>query len=539
MNFFSRAKAQFASDVPRLGFAVVLTVLFLVLAAIGAYHHELWRDEMQAWLIARDVPNISALLEQTHYEGHPPLWILLLRPLTFLTHRPEAMQVLTWVLAGATIFIISYYAPFSRLLKTLLVCNYYLLFEYGIVCRNYLPGILALSVACIFFPSAQERPWPFVISLVVAAFSSVHSLIVAVAMAAAFWGSWAWSAFRSEKERNMEGKAFRILPLLAFIAGTGWAVYFVIPRADTFYPSAAGWHFHWHPDLMAGVSWAFVWSHFPWPRPPGFFWIPPWQTPFPSFDPNLAFVLSAILFFGAIFLLRRHLEALLIYIVGTIGVAAFLYTKYLGFSRHSGFLFLTFLFALWMKKTTDASRGPPRAAWMDSIGEVVFFVMLAMQAITGLWAFREDYQRPFSCGKEVAEFITDHHLQNEFIAAGWDWSGSTVAGYLNRSLYYPNTRHYGSFTHWDTQRDQNVEDEEFFRRAANEAKGASMVIVLDHPLDDKFMQAHGIQLLARFEGSLTSFEDYYVHFFSGKPTISAVDAAAGVHGGGNLANTSK
>jgi hypothetical protein len=509
----------------RFGFAASLTALFLILESVGAYHHELWRDEMQAWLIARDVPNLSALFEQAHYEGAPPLWSLLLRPVTFITHRPEAMQVITSILAGLTIFIFSYYSPFSRLLKTLLVCNYYLLFEYGIVCRNYLPGILALAVACVLFPSARERPWPFAIALIMAAFASVHSLIVAVAMASAFWGNWGWSIFRFEKGRNPEVKTFRLLPLFAFVAGIGWAVYSIIPRADTYYPSASGWHIHWHSDLMADVSCAFVWSHFPLPRPSGFFWIPPWQTPFLSFDPSLVFALSFLLFFLAIFLLRRHAEALLFYLVGTIGVATFLYTKYLGFTRHSGFLFLTFLFAFWMKKTRDASCGKSRVTWMNSIGEIALFAMLAMQAITGWWALRVDYDQPFSCGKETARFITDHHLQNEFIAVGWDWSGSPLAGYLDRSLYYANARRYGSFTHWDTQRDQNIDDEEFFQRSIKEAKGAPMALVLDHRLANDFMQAHGIQLLAQFEGSQTPFEDYYLHFYSGNPTISARKAA--------------
>ena len=112
----------------RLRLAAVLTGLFLILAGVGASHHEFWRDEAQAWLIARDMPNLSALFEQVHYEGAPPLWFLILRPLALMTHRPEAMQVLTWVFAGITIFLICYHAPFNWLQKVLLVGNYYLLF---------------------------------------------------------------------------------------------------------------------------------------------------------------------------------------------------------------------------------------------------------------------------------------------------------------------------------------------------------------------------------------------------------------------------
>jgi hypothetical protein len=519
MNAFPRGKAEPPVDASRFRFAALLTCLFLILAGVGACRHELWRDEMQAWLIARDVPDLPAVLEQAHYEGAPPLWILLLRPLALMTHRPEAMQILTWTLAGITIFLFCYFAPFNHLQKILLVSNYYLLFEYGIVCRNYLPGILLLSIACILYPSARERPWAFALSLIVAAMASVYSLIVAVAMAAAFWGSWGIHAFEDRDKRDSAAGVFHFLPLLAFAAGVGLAVYSMVPRPDTLYSPAAGWDFNWDPDKLAKVSWAFVSSHFPWPRPPGFFWIPSWHTPFPSFDHNWAFVLSLTLFGGVVLLLKRHLGALLFYLVGTLGISIFLYVKFLGFSRHTGFLFFTFLFAFWITKTDGTSRGGGFSIWMGRAAEMAFTAMLTVQAFTGLWAVREDFNQPFSCGKLAAQFLTDRHLQDAFMAVGPDWAGSPLAGYLNRSVYYPNAMRYGSFTHWDTQRIDNFDDlgeEEFFRRAAKEANGRKMVISLDRPFSEDFMQRRGIKLLAHVGGSQTPFEDYYLFFVPGE-----------------------
>jgi hypothetical protein len=45
-------------------------------------HHELWRDEVQAWLLDRDSSSAIDLLSRQKYEGHPALWQLLLMPLT-------------------------------------------------------------------------------------------------------------------------------------------------------------------------------------------------------------------------------------------------------------------------------------------------------------------------------------------------------------------------------------------------------------------------------------------------------------------------
>jgi hypothetical protein len=520
MNLFACREVRSPADAIRFRFAGALTCLFLVLAGVGASRHECWRDEMDFWLVARDSPTLPAMLEQTHYEGAPPLWFLLLRPLTLMTHRPEAMQVFTWALAGITVFLFCYFAPFSRLQKSLLISNYYLLFEYGIVCRHYLPGVLFLTAACILFPSARERPWPFALSLVGAAMASIHSLIVAVAMATAFWGSWGIRALWGKKTQNATAGEFPFLPLLTFVTGVGLAVYSMLPRPDSLpSPGAGGWHFGWQPYTLAKVSWAFVSSHFQWPRPQGFFWIPPWDMPFPSFDQNLAFILAPILFGGTVFLLRRHLGSLLFYLVGTLGLASFFYVKYLGSYRHTGFLFLTFLFALWMKKTDGAPRGGGVSVWTNRAAEAVFGVMLALQAFTGLWAIKEDFNKPFSCGKPTAEFLRDHHLDTAFIAVAPDWLGAPLAGYLDRSFYYPQALRYGSFTRWDSQRIDSLHElgfEEFFRRAAQEAKGADMVFALQDSLPEDFMRLHNIEWLTGVNGSLTPGEWYNVYFIPGK-----------------------
>ena len=42
--------------------------------------HEPWFDEAQSWAIARSGTIKEILFEIPHYEGHPPLWHLILVP---------------------------------------------------------------------------------------------------------------------------------------------------------------------------------------------------------------------------------------------------------------------------------------------------------------------------------------------------------------------------------------------------------------------------------------------------------------------------
>ena len=50
--------------------------LFLLL------HHEAWRDEAQAWMIGRNY-SVTEILKDLQNEGHPALWFLCIKIVTF------------------------------------------------------------------------------------------------------------------------------------------------------------------------------------------------------------------------------------------------------------------------------------------------------------------------------------------------------------------------------------------------------------------------------------------------------------------------
>lgn len=56
---------------------VVLAVHVVVVITVMCFH-EPWFDGAQSWLMARDCSWHDLLLVRPHYEGHPPLWWLLL-----------------------------------------------------------------------------------------------------------------------------------------------------------------------------------------------------------------------------------------------------------------------------------------------------------------------------------------------------------------------------------------------------------------------------------------------------------------------------
>src|SRR5690606_27493116 len=131
-------------------FAGLVTALFFAAAATVAAHHEMWRDECQAWLIARDANSLTDLRDHMHYEGHPAGWHAVLFVLTRWSDDPRVMQACTLLFATVSTWIVARHAPFSRLTRALWVFGYFPFYEYTVLARSYTLSVLLVLAATLF-----------------------------------------------------------------------------------------------------------------------------------------------------------------------------------------------------------------------------------------------------------------------------------------------------------------------------------------------------------------------------------------------------
>ena len=124
-------------------------ILYLILAAIGIAHHEMWGDEIHSWNIAKGSYHFSELISNSRYEGHPPVWYIILWCISKFTHDPLYVQIIHILIAGMSAFIILFYSPFPLLTRILMPFGYFFLFEYAIISRNYAVGVLLTLCICI------------------------------------------------------------------------------------------------------------------------------------------------------------------------------------------------------------------------------------------------------------------------------------------------------------------------------------------------------------------------------------------------------
>ena len=159
---------------------VITLIIYLLGVCTISFFHEPWFDEAQSWAIARSGTIKEILFEIPHYEGHPPLWHLILVPFAKLGAPYElslaAVNIFFMTLAVA---VLLFKSPFPKLIRCLLPFNFFLFYQYGVVSRPYCILVLAIFLAAACYKNRNEHPVKYLLCL--ALMCAVHSYGIIIA----------------------------------------------------------------------------------------------------------------------------------------------------------------------------------------------------------------------------------------------------------------------------------------------------------------------------------------------------------------------
>ena len=505
-------------------YALGLTFLFLAVGAFTASHHEMWRDEIQAWLLARDSTSIFNLFANLKYEGHPGLWHLCLMPLSRISHSPVLMQMFHLLITGVTVYFFVRYAPFNWFQKLLFCFGYFVIYEYAIVARNYALGFLLVTVFCVLFRERYKRFIWVGCVLFLLAHTSVHALIVTIGIGLALCCEYVFGG-RFLKPLNQVLKAIenkRSIWIGFTLIGIGitTAVLQLNPPPDTGF--AVAWHFNYDAKRVNNIVKLISRAYLPIPKTTLHFWGSNVLTSYPLFQTIQVPLCYFLMLFSVLLFLKRP-AALLTYFISTFGLLTFFYVKYQGSIRHHGFLFLTFLMCCWIYRDCAAIHlGKAEQQDADSTidrvlnmaGTVLVTVLLICHAVGGITAIRMEHRHIFSYGKLTAEYIKSQGMQNYPIVAEKDSAASSVVGYLpKRQVYYPRGSRLGSFVKWDEARDHSAPSELVIEAAKtlNIQTAQEVLIILNRSLSAKRREQHSLTFLTKFTGSTVRDEGFYLY----------------------------
>ncbi len=410
-------------------------IAYMTVVAVVMYFHEPWFDEAQSWLIARDSSFADLLTLRPHYEGHPPLWTLLLS-IPAKTGVPyeiglKGVQFLCAALLGGWLI---FRAPFNRLTIALLPFTYFICFQYGVTARPYALLCVSLLMVAHYWKYADSKPsntWKLVLSLVLMCAISSYG----IAIAAGFALAWVVRSIQIAGIKNAVCEIFsninRLLGwiLLAFVGFASIAC--IWPAANAFGSRAT---FSGNSHLIQFLYFIFV---------------VPSESMFTAFAgdvslrrmslgilPTIICVLISILIwaFAICIAKRRKMLVSLILPYLTFAIVA---TQYFTL-HHAGIVFVFFIAQLWMCVAnkplnfdiTLANKLSNKCAFTQSI----IVILLAPSLIWNIFACVNDIRFDYSGSRALAQFIQRNHAENKRFVTSWlhkeeklDSNGNTIS----------------------------------------------------------------------------------------------------------------
>jgi len=509
----------------RIQIAAAVVLIFVAITAVGVWNHEMWRDELEIWLIARDSGSLPQLLTNMSTQGHPALWYLVVWSIARVTGNPAGMQLMSLLIGAASVWIVFRYAPFSWLNRVLLCFGYFSLYEYTVLSRNYGLEMLLLWGCCALYPRRWERP--LALGAMLLLLSQTH--LFGTVLAAAILCLPAMEMITDRDARRQLRRPAVLGGLSLGLAGTLLAALHVALQAARIGSAHLGvyqprYDLAWAGSCFATVARGFV--PLPAPGDPGL-----WNSNLLDLLPHPAGalvggLLGAGLLALCVLALRRRPEILLAFLFVAGSMLVVFGVVWYGFTRHHGQLFAAFIAFAWLAGGFPSSGDQAAAVEPDRIGR---FASLGLTALLGIHVFAAgvllvaDWVRPFSNAHAVARFVAAEVDDPTWMVGSRDYAVQPVTAWVDGQVYYPESGVFGTFLHWGPER--RLTGPQDALRAAEmlqrrEDRPVLLMLTLGPgalAVGEQRTLPSGIRIrhLARFEGAMVPSENYWVYLLEG------------------------
>lgn len=429
--------------------------------------HRTWLDEYQALQIALQSPDLRSLFSNLRYEGHPPLWYLLLRAASAVVAPRYVLHAVQLPIAWALGFLILFRLPLSRLERLLFATNFYILIDDVTIARSLGLGVVLFMAAVLF--RKHRAAWIAVALLPLTDFLFGLLSLACIAI------------YLRERRAWWPGMALWIL-------AAGAAAYIVYPAPDMV-PSTLtsawwrdgtvalarlgsillpfqmqGWHLQWNADLqvLAGAPLGIFFIVLGWRFLPDRF----------SRIEFAGFCASLVAFSIAVYpLSSRH--------VATAGVL------------------LVMLLAVGRER--------------PSINRLPFRLWLAIGALLGTSAAALNLVKPFDTSSEAAAYIRQQGLTRSHWAVYPDFESQGVSAITGMEFERVDLDCMQTFVRWnDHQQIRSYADLERALESISAVQGG-YYLMMDHALPaGRLMHPEEYRLLVQIPGGYDG-KDYFLY----------------------------
>lgn len=435
---------------------LVLLVGYVTAVAVQMFDHAMWRDEAQAWLIARASPGLLELRQNLRFEGHPPLWHLVIWPVARLSANIELMKGVTFLLAAAFGALIALGRSFPPLLRPLLLAGFLPIFGYGVLSRPYILGLVllfgwlelyAVELRC----GRSTLKWRAVVALLLGLVQLMFTVVAGALLAGEFV-----DGLRRNAGVRRQRLAWSLGPAVVLLAST------ILFLPD---PSSAAIPDDLRTEALGVRSFAigFVES----------------AGAFVGIPAPVVLLLVGALVLVAIFVdpgRAGMLWAAILVLVANRLVG------YGGAWWHTGvttFAVLTLGVVAYLRSDAHRADVPKWRRARPAIASLLAFVLVGQVFAARDW-YETNRELPYSAGREAAAIVRDWCRPECQLVVDRSSSGSTVLAYLGaQPAYRLNDRREGTFAIWDSAHGTGDVTWDTLK-AALEERGRSAVGIVSH-----------------------------------------------------------
>ncbi len=424
---------------------IVLIVYTSGLIFVGCFH-EPWFDETQAWLIAKCATYKELFTYIPHYEGHPPLWHMLLS--VFAKNGApfditlKALNITFCILAMA---LLVFRSPFPKVVRYILPFTYFFFYHYGVYCRPYSMTMLAFMLAAIFYKDRNSKPWRYILSLLFIILTTAYGLMIAGGLCLV-WTFEIIAELHKGKKLALFWKDKRFYSLCFILAAAICILLMIIPADDCYYAGID--NIRSLKEILLNIkgygtvlilpieSWSGIvfGVHGVKDNPSVFFWI------------FIAEAVIGLLVWAALIALTRKNKKLLTFFVPYIIMSVFMSFHYMS-AHHIGISSLFHVFILWImteqeggvqipvsfKKIKNGLKSPMIRRIICGLGGIICIIPVFYSIGASYLDVKGE------CGvSKFAEIIKENHLEDKKIMVAWSVEYDSKSDNLFKVLQMPS-----------------------------------------------------------------------------------------------------
>lgn len=403
-------------------FEAMTLLLYAVALIFIMYYHEPWFDEAQAWLIARDATIREILTSITHYEGHPPIWFLILMPFAKLGVPFElGVKTVNFIIATIAMGIFIFKAPFKRIVRLTIPFTYFFFYQYGVISRPYSLMMLGFALSAVCYKQRNQKPFRFAAALSLICSSGAFGMAIAAGISIA----WLFEVIGTKLSMDnfvffMKSKIF--YALLVLLTYNILLLILIYPYNDTYAINIV------KQNLPIPV---FLLALFVMPSFSMFFVENNAQSPAAISDLKfVAYIFMSIIINVGMYVLARKVQKRALFVLPYLLFTAFWSFVYF-WPHHIGILTLFYTFLLWCffdEMQTDTQNSETirlefYKKWLGYAGNMLLFLSITTSIYWSVCASINDIYLNYGAGREAAKFIKDNGLHKLNILV--DWSQKT------------------------------------------------------------------------------------------------------------------